>query len=174
MSETFHNGSGKSVTLPSDAGPNPEVTAVEVEKKEGQFLTNLDRSFWTVKTIAGPAGQVTEVVLNKFYSKVKVIYVQNFTRAQIEEGLGKDTADQLAAAESEMEGVAKDIIKDLQFDKLNLEGASTKNFGELGGMKGIMDMVKKRSTMIMDMVKRRSTMIMDMGTHTENMILIFG
>ena len=49
----------------------------------------------------------------------------------------------LAKVKSEMEGVAKEIIKDLQFDKLNLEGASTKNFEELGGMKGIMDMVKK-------------------------------
>jgi|TARA_B100000131_G_scaffold283647_1_gene291706 hypothetical protein len=143
MSETFHNGSGKRVTLPDDAGPNPEVTAVEVEKKEGQPFTNLDRSLWTVKTVASSAGQVTTVELDNFYSAVKVYYVQNFTRAQIEDSIGKDKADQLAAAESEMEGVAKEIIKDLQFDKLNLEGASTKNFEELGGMKGIMDMVKK-------------------------------
>jgi len=144
---TFVNGSGRRVNLPSDAGPTPEVTKVEVKERESSFaFTTLRRSKYTVNTSSSPAGPLTVVELDRFYAKVKVTYVRSFTRAEVEAAIGKDAADALAAQSSQMEAQSKELIKDLQFDKMNLEGVSNKNFAESGGMKGIMDFVKKNHT----------------------------
>lgn len=144
---TFVNGSGRRVNLPSDAGPNPEVTQVEVKERETSFaFTTLRRGKYSVNTSSSAAGQLTVVELDRFYAKVKVTYVRNFTRAEIEAAIGKDAADALANQSSQMEAQSKELIKDLQFDKMNLEGVSNKNFAESGGMKGIMDFVKKNHT----------------------------
>ena len=144
MSETFINGSGKRVNLPSDAGPNPEITRVEVKERESSFgFTTLTRNKYSVSTSASGVGTLTVVETTNFYPSIKVFYVQNFTRAQVESAIGKEAADTLAKEASTMEEQAKELIKDLQFDKMNLEGVSNKNFAESGGMKGIMDFVKK-------------------------------
>ena len=144
MSQTsFINGSGRRVNLPSDAGPNPEVTNVQVKQRESSFaFTNLSRGNWSVSTSSSAAGPLTVVELDRFYAKIKVTYVRNFTQAEVEAALGKETADALAAQSSEMEAQSKELIKDLQFDKINLEGVSNKNFGEAGGFKGIQDFAK--------------------------------
>ena len=140
---TFVSGSGRRVNLPSDAGPNPEVTEVLVKQRESSFaFTTLSRGKWKVSTSTGAAGNVTVVELDRFYAKVNVTYVRNFTREEVEQALGKDTADALAAQSSQMEAQSKELIKDLQFDKINLEGVKTKNFGEAGGFKGIQDFAK--------------------------------
>ena len=144
MSETFTNGSGKRVNLPSDAGPNPEITRVEVKERESSFgFTTLTRNKYSVSTSASGVGTLTVVETTDFYPSIKVFYVQNFTRAPAESAIGKEAADTLAKEASTMEEQAKELIKDLQFDKMNLEGVSNKNFAESGGMKGIMDFVKK-------------------------------
>ena len=140
---TFVNGSGRRVNLPNDAGPNPEVTNVQVKERESSFaFTNLSRGKWTTSTSSSPAGPLTVVELDRFYARVKVTYEKNITKEEVEAALGKDAADALAAQSSQMEAQSKELIKDLQFDKINLEGVSTKNFGEAGGFKGIQDFAK--------------------------------
>ena len=143
MSETFINGSGTRVNLPKDAGPNPEVTAVEVKERESSFaFTPLDRGKWSVSTSSSAAGPVTVVVFKNPYPAIKVFYTRNSTREEVADVLGKDVADGMAAQASQMEAQSKAILKDLQFDKINLEGVSTKNFEEAGGFKGIQDFAK--------------------------------
>ena len=67
---------------------------------------------------------------------------ENSTQEEVADVLGKDTADAMAAQSAKMEAQSKAILKDLQFDKINLEGVSTKNFEEAGGFKGIQDFAK--------------------------------
>ena len=143
MSETFINGSGTRVNLPKDAGPNPEVTAVEVKERESSFaFTPLERGKWSVSTSSSAAGPVTVVVFKNPYPAIKVFYTRNSTQEEVADVLGKDTADAMAAQSAIMEAQSKAILKDLQFDKINLEGVSTKNFEEAGGFKGIQDFAK--------------------------------
>ena len=143
MSETFINGSGTRVNLPKDAGPNPEVTAVEVKERESSFaFTPLERGKWSVSTSSSAAGPVTVVVFKNPYPAIKVFYTRNSTQEEVADVLGKDTADAMAAQSAKMEAQSKAILKDLQFDKINLEGVSTKNFEEAGGFKGIQDFAK--------------------------------
>ena len=129
MSETFINGSGTRVNLPKDAGPNPEVTAVEVKERESSFaFTPLERGKWSVSTSSSAAGPVTVVVTKNPYPAIKVFYTRNSTREEVADVLSNDVADGMAAQAAQMEAQSKAILKDLQFDKINLEGVSTKNF----------------------------------------------
>ena len=125
--KSFNVSAGEVVTLPSDAGTNPRITSITRRKSESvNFATNLPQAGnWKIVNGA--------VQFIKGFARVQIFYEPQLTDEQGAAIFGKDNMDDIAAFRGQMAA----SVEGLQFDKMNLEGAVVKDFGESGGFKAV-------------------------------------
>ncbi len=125
--KSFNVSAGEVVTLPSDAGTNPRITSITRRKSESaNFATNLPQAGnWKIVNGA--------VQFIKGFARVQIFYEPQLTDEQGAAIFGKDNMDNIAAFRGQMAA----SVEGLQFDKMNLEGAVVKDFGESGGFKAV-------------------------------------
>ena len=123
----FNVSSGEVIALPADAGANPKITSVTRQKsEEAKFASTLPQAGnWKIVNGA--------VQFLKAFSRIQIFYERQLTLEQGEAIFGKDQMDNVAAFRGQMAA----SVEGLQFDKMNLEGAVVKDFGESGGFKAV-------------------------------------
>ena len=137
-------GSGKQVILPANAGDVPNIISVEKKTSAKGPFTNV-LTGWTIRKSTN--FHVLVLTGKRNYREIKVTYEKVQSRAQIENAIGKGTADLGFAAAGEMEAAATDIVNSTEFQKLMNDGCILKGFESKGGITSIQDMSKVQDTL---------------------------
>jgi len=119
--------SGETISLPQDAGNNPKIVSIVTKKSEDSVAQTTLRQAGNWKVVG------SAVYFFKAQTNTTITYEQQITVAQGEKIFGKDQMDNFAAFRGQMAA----SVEGLQFDKMNLEGAVVKDFGENGGFKAV-------------------------------------
>tara|TARA_B100000287_G_scaffold142704_1_gene134520 strand:- start:9419 stop:11536 length:2118 start_codon:yes stop_codon:yes gene_type:complete len=119
--------SGETVALPQDAGTSPKIISIVSKKSEDSPAQTTLRQAGKWKVVG------TSVYFFKGQTNVTINYeVQTgITDAEGADLFGKEGMDGFAAIRGKMAA----SVEGLQFDKMNLESAVVKDFGENGGFK---------------------------------------
>ena len=137
-------GSGKQVILPANAGDVPNIISVEKKTSAKGPFTNV-LTGWTIRKSTN--FHVLVLTGKHNYREIKVTYEKVQSRAEIENAIGKPTADLGFAAAGEMEAAATDIVNSTEFQKLMNDGCILKGFESKGGITSIQDMSKVQDTL---------------------------
>tara|TARA_Y100000385_G_scaffold87444_2_gene90046 strand:- start:5867 stop:7963 length:2097 start_codon:yes stop_codon:yes gene_type:complete len=120
------------IALPANAGKSPNIERIthKVSESDG-WSSNLPQAGnWSI--ING------SIYFKSVFSNVTIHYVQQADEAQVASIIGKNGIDALAKTRGSLEAQAKSF----QFDKLNLEGSTSKGFSTVDGFKAVQDFAK--------------------------------